>query len=120
MEATTTDTKICRKCEKEKLLKDFSFDRSRPDGHHSQCKTCKNGPPGTSAARHVRRMPPRIPVSDSGLTAEQWAWLGAVRRLIDSHPDAFVKLLFSESVLHGVITEPTDTAFWRKWGKDSL
>ena len=34
--------KICSSCKEAKYLKDFSKNKSRPDGHHTQCKLCRS------------------------------------------------------------------------------
>ena len=41
-------TKACSACKEEKPLTAFHTDRSRPDGHTTQCKDCRN-------ARRARR-----------------------------------------------------------------
>jgi hypothetical protein len=34
--------KICSSCKEAKYLKDFSKNKNRPDGHHTQCKLCRS------------------------------------------------------------------------------
>jgi hypothetical protein len=34
--------KICSSCKEAKYLKDFSKNKSRPDGYHTQCKLCRS------------------------------------------------------------------------------
>jgi hypothetical protein len=34
--------KKCSSCQQLKYLKDFSKNKSRPDGHHTQCKECRS------------------------------------------------------------------------------
>ena len=35
-------SKVCSSCKEAKYLKDFSKNRNRSDGHHTQCKLCRS------------------------------------------------------------------------------
>jgi len=69
------DTQCCTRCNQERSLSDFTFDRRRPRGRTSVCKQCETKRVKQYAERNrekVRTWYRRYQIARYGLTSEQY------------------------------------------------
>jgi hypothetical protein len=66
--------KRCSSCKKLKYLKDFSKNKNRPDGHHTQCKVCRSKykPSEESRKKNNERLRRWNRLKTSGFTQEEY------------------------------------------------
>lgn len=67
-------SKVCSSCKEAKYLKDFSKNKSRPDGHHTQCKLCRSKfkPSEESRKKNNERLRRWNRFKTSGFTQEDY------------------------------------------------
>jgi hypothetical protein len=66
--------KQCSSCKEKKYLKDFSKNKNRPDGHHTQCKVCRSKykPSEESRLKNNERLRRWNRFKTSGFTQEDY------------------------------------------------
>jgi Recombination endonuclease VII len=66
--------KVCSTCKVTKYFKDFSKNKSRPDGYHNQCKVCRSkyNPPRKSSEKSKIRLRAWNRLKSSGFTQEDY------------------------------------------------
>jgi len=67
-------SKKCSSCKEAKYLKDFSKNKSRPDGHHTQCKECRSKfkPSEESLKKNRERLRKWNRLKTTGFTQEDY------------------------------------------------
>ena len=90
--------KRCTSCKEHKYFKDFSKNKSKPDGYHNQCKACRSKykPSAKSKERNRKYLAAWNRLKSSGFTQEEYDaklkeqdYRCAICRTDDSGPMAF-------------------------------
>lgn len=94
MPTTLTETAVCTACHTEKPLEAFSLDKTKANGHRTQCAECRRIK-ARNARRELKQLHTQVDESPEAVRRRE-AHRKAVLRLIEKNRSQFEYFVFDE------------------------